>query len=89
MLQVSVEEEVNGSSKAEMIAKNFLENRYGDLKRVLVTKISRENGVWVVFGEIFRKRLFFTFRRWFVLKIDSKTGVIISYREGKRQILES
>jgi len=88
-LEITLKEEVNGSSKAEMIAKSFLENRYKDLKRVLVTEISRESGVWIVLGEIFRKRLFFTFKRWFVLKIDSKTGVIISYRERKKQILES
>ena len=88
-MEITLKEEVNGSSKAEMIAKSFLENRYKDLKRVLVTEISRESGVWIVLGEIFRKRLFFTFKRWFVLKIDSKTGVIISYRERKKQILES
>ncbi len=88
-MEIALKEEVNGSSKAEMIAKSFLENRYKDLKRVLVTEISRESGVWIVLGEIFRKRLFFTFKRWFVLKIDSKTGVIISYKEGKKQILES
>jgi len=88
-LEITLKEEVNGSSKAEMIAESFLENRYKDLKRVLVTEISRESGVWIVLGEIFRKRLFFTFKRWFVLKIDSKTGVIISYKEGKKQILES
>lgn len=68
------------SEEAEARAREFIKQRHSRVKRVFFRTMYREEGCWVLHGEVeFKRAYFFATVRSFKLQINTETGEVISY----------
>jgi len=76
--------EVEGRANAEDRAREYIRERHPKVRRILLRRVEKEDGAWLIEGEVWFKRLrFFTIRRSFRLQIGSETGEVTSYQENR------
>ena len=75
---------VKGAAEAEEKAKEILKERHPNVFRIIINKVDRTNGSWLIQGEIYYKRLkLFTIKRKFKLEINAENGKLITYQEKR------
>lgn len=69
---------------AETRAREFIRERHPKMKQILIRRVDKKDDSRLIEGEVWFKRLrFFTVKRAFKLRIDSKTGEVTSYQETR------
>lgn len=77
---------ITSPEDAEARAKQFIKDKHPPrtVRRILLRRTSKEDGVWLLEGEVWFKRyFFFTVRKFFRLQISVEAGELISYEERK------
>ena len=74
---------IKGAAEAEEKAKEILKEKHPNVVRMIINKVDRTNGSWLIQGEVYYKRLkLFTTKRKFKLEINAENGKLITCQEN-------
>jgi uncharacterized membrane protein YkoI len=74
---------IKGAAEAEEKAKEILKEKHPNVFRIIINKVDRTNGSWLIQGEVCYKRLkLFTTKRKFKLEINAENGKLITCQEN-------
>lgn len=74
--------EIKDPIEAEAKAKEFITKKHWSIRRVFFSKTSRQENTWLMQGQIWFRRFFFTVKKSFELRLNAETGEVASYEEA-------
>lgn len=73
--------EIKDPIEAEAKAKEFITKKHWRIRRVFFSKTSRQENTWLIGGNVWFRRFFFTVKKSFKLQLNARTGEVILYEE--------
>jgi hypothetical protein len=81
--------EIKDPIEAEAKAKAFIFEKHKSTRKVFFSKTSRQENAWLMEGQLWFRRFFFTTKKSFKLQLNARTGEVTFYEEstarGKRE----
>lgn len=76
--------EIKDPIDAEAKAKEIIAKKHWSTKHVFFSKTSRQENAWLLEGQVWFRRFFFTVKKSFRLQLNAETGEVMLYEEHKR-----
>jgi len=75
-------EEIKELIEAEARAKEFISEKHRSTRKVFFSKTSRQESAWLMEGQLWFRRFFFTVKKSFKLQLNARTGEVTFYEES-------
>jgi hypothetical protein len=74
--------EIKDPNEAETRTKEFISEKHWSIRKVFFSKTSRQEGAWLMEGQLWFGQFFFTFEKSFKPQLNARTGEVTFYEES-------